>query len=339
MLGAMPSGGVLVNGYGPTENTTFTTCFRMSEIDEVGERVSIGQPISNTTVYILDRELQPVPVGVGGELYTGGDGVARGYLNQPELTGERFIINPFSDEVGAKLYKTGDLARYLPDGNIEFLGRIDNQVKVRGYRIELGEIEAVLGQYDGIENVVVVAREGGRGDKTLVAYVIGEAAMSMGEVRAYVRAKLPEYMVPTHFVQVEAFPLTPNGKVDRGALPALDGSRSVGNAYEAPRTPLEMTIAEVWQEILRLEQVGIHDNFFELGGHSLLATKLIARLAASFQMELPIILFFQEPTISNLAEKISQSRVDHTDVNEMDRLLTELENLSEEEVQKFLKGV
>ncbi|MFB2835830.1 condensation domain-containing protein, partial [Floridanema evergladense] len=243
-----------------------------------------------------------------GELHIGGAGLARGYLNRPELTNEKFILHPFSNEPNARLYKTGDLARYLPDGNIEYLGRIDNQVKIRGFRIELGEIEAVLSQHPQAQGAVVMAREDIPGDKRLVAYITTEteATPTSDELRQYLKGKLPEYMVPSAIVFLETFPLTPNGKVDRRALPCPDFQSSQTDKYAAPRTPIEEILTYLWGQILKLNQVGIHDNFFELGGHSLLATQLISRIRSHFQVELPLRSLFGAPTVAELAPIIGQ---------------------------------
>jgi amino acid adenylation domain-containing protein len=302
----------LINGYGPTENTTFTCCLPTSAAASPPEgSIPLGKPISNTRVYILDAHLRPVPIGVVGELYAGGEGLARGYLSRPELTAEKFIPDLFSDEPGARLYRSGDLARYLPDGNIEFLGRIDHQVKIRGFRVEPGEVEAVLGQHPEVREAVVMTREDALGEKQLVTYIVParKRAPKGGELRGHLKEKLPEYMVPTAFVTLEALPLTPNGKVDRRALPAPDPSSfRAENAYAEPRTPVEEALAGIWEEVLDVGRVGIHDDFFELGGHSLLATQLVSRVREAFQVELPLRSLFEEPTIAGLAVTITQQR-------------------------------
>jgi aspartate racemase len=249
-----------------------------------------------------------VPIGVPGELYIGGAGLARGYLNRPELTAERFILNPFSNDSGSRLYKTGDLVRYLPDGNIEFLGRIDQQVKIRGFRIELGEIEAVLRQNRAVQDAVVIDQEYDFHDKRLVAYVVPsqEQVLSTSELRRYLKQKLPDHMVPSAFVPLEALPLTPNGKVDRRALPMPDGIRSVEETFAPPLTLFEEVLANIWSEVLRLDSVGIHDNFFELGGHSLLAVRLLAQIEKTFGKNLPLATLFQSPTIQQLGNILRQ---------------------------------
>jgi amino acid adenylation domain-containing protein len=291
----------LWNMYGPTETTIWSTIYQVDN----EQRVLMGKPIANTQVYLLDAASNPVPIGVAGELHIGGDGLAQGYLNRPELTAEKFIPNPFSSEPGARLYKTGDLCRFLPDGNIEFLGRLDHQVKIRGFRIELGEIEAVLGSHPAVQGAVVLAKVGPEGDKKLVAYVALPAGTptSVGELREYLKIKLPEYMVPAAIVRLDGFPLNANGKLDRAALPEPDES-SLGKEaeYVAPRTAAEKQLAAIWAEVLGVAKIGIQDNLFDLGGHSLLAARLAARIGKAFQSELPLLTLFQHPTIEGLAK-------------------------------------
>ncbi len=305
----------LINGYGPTENTTFTCCYRITETTQLSKSVPIGRPIANTQVYILDSQLQPVPIGVSGELYIGGDGLARGYLNRPELTEEKFIPNPFEKAKGnrqkAKLYKTGDLARYLPDGNIEFLGRIDNQVKIRGFRIELGEIEAVLSQHLAIRETVVTVREDVPGDTRprLVAYVVtnSDVAPSNEELRSFLKQKLPDYMMPSAFVMLDALPLTPNGKIDRRVLPAPDSTQlESANIFVAPRDRWESHLTQIWERVLSIEPIGIHDNFFALGGHSLLAVRLFAQMEQVFPCKIPLQALFELSTVAQLASVLRQ---------------------------------
>ena len=298
--------GRVFNLYGPSEDTTYST---FSSIKKgTSDSTTIGRPISNTQIYILDTNLQPVPIGVPGELHIGGAGLARGYLNRPELTLEKFIPNPFEDAGASRLYKTGDLARYLTDGNIEYLGRIDNQVKIRGFRIELGEIEAVLSQNSDVQASCVIAREDIPGNKRLIAYIVPHQHCTppITELRQFLKAKLPEYMVPQAFVMLEEMPLTPNGKVDRRALPAPELHSQPSDKYVAPRTPIEEMLALLWTQVLRLEQVGIHDNFFELGGHSLLATQLVSRIRNIFKVELPLRNLFTAVTVAELAHLIGQ---------------------------------
>ena len=293
------------NLYGPSEDTTYSTKAKL--VKGATEAPSIGRPIANTQVYLLDSHLQPVPIGVPGELYIGGDGLAREYLNRPELTSEKFIHNPFCNSKSQRLYKTGDLARYRPDGNIEFLGRIDNQVKIRGFRIELGEIEAVLSSHPQIEQAVVIATEELPSNKRLVAYYVSEnESLSTNQVREFLKQKLPDYMVPSALVILETLPLTPNGKVDRKSLPAPDGVFTSVEEYVAPRTPTEEIIANIFANVLGVPNVGIHDNFFEIGGHSLLATQLISQLRVTFNREIPLRQVFESPTIALIEPKLSQ---------------------------------
>ena len=294
----------LYNAYGPTEATVTATLYRL---DSVTTHVPIGRPLSNIQVYILDQHLQPVPIGVPGELHIGGAGLARGYLNRPELTDEKFIANPFSTDPDSRLYKTGDLVRYLPDGNIKYLGRIDNQVKVRGFRIELGEIEAVLGQHDAVKAFCVIVREDRPGNQVLVAYIVPQPEWfpNISELRQFLKTKLPDYMIPNTFVVLASLPLNSNGKVDLRALPIPDLSDRTDN-YVTPRNPIEEMLAQIWSQILTVEKVGIYDNFFELGGHSLLATQLVSRIRSTFKVELPLRQLFATATVVELAQEIEQ---------------------------------
>ena len=300
----------MMNAYGPTECSDDVTHYPIHTPPPAEVlNLPIGYPVANTQLYILDTQLQPVPIGVAGELYVGGVGVGRGYLYNEQQTQLAFIENPFGNATSSRLYKTGDKARYLSDGNIEFLGRIDYQVKIRGFRIELGEIEAVLGQHPQVEEVVVIAREDQPGNQHLVGYVVGnEAINNTSGLRNYLKEKLPDYMVPSAIVALETMPLTPNGKVDRRALPAPDIQLSLINNFVAPRTPVQEIIAKVWGEILNLKQVGIYDNFFEMGGHSLLATQVISRLRSLFEVDLPLRSLFESPTIEELSESIRTMR-------------------------------
>jgi len=291
--------------------------------------IPIGRPIANTRIYLLDGLMQPVPVGVAGELWIGGAGVARGYLNRPELTAERFVASPFV--AGDRLYRTGDLGRYLADGNIEFLGRNDFQVKIRGYRIELGEIEAKLASHPGVREAVVAAREGPDGDRRLAAYYVADdgAEVSAEGLRAHLSAGLPEHMVPAAYVRLEALPLTPNGKLDRGALPAPDGEAYAQRAYEAPQGAVEAALAQIWSDLLGVERVGRRDNFFELGGHSLLATRIVNRLREAFQVALRLETLFESPTVARLAVAIEERE---PRAREIAAVLLEVERLSPEEL-------
>jgi thioesterase domain-containing protein/acyl carrier protein len=294
----------LVNAYGPTETTITATAFDTAE-KTTHQLVPIGRPLANRAIYILDQHSNPVPIGVRGHLHIGGDGVARGYLNRPDLTAETFIPDPFRAEPGARMYKTGDLARYRPDGNIEFLGRGDQQVKIRGFRIELGEIETALGQHPVVRDVVVLAREDAPGEKRLVAYVVAES--SADELRRFLKDKLPDHMVPAVFVLLERLPLLSNGKIDRRALPAPDLSRpELEKAFVAPRDELELELAQIWEEILGVRPVGVRDNFFELGGHSLLAVRLFAVIEKRLGKKLPLTSVFQGASVEHLASILRQ---------------------------------
>ena len=299
----------IYNLYGPTESTTYAT---YCEVDR-GARITIGRPVSNTDVYILDGQLRPVPIGVSGEICLAGAGLARGYLNRPDLTAEKFVPDPFSGVAGARLYRTGDLARYRPDGNIEFLGRLDDQVKIRGYRIELGEIEAVLSQDPTVRQAVVRVREDIPGNKRLVAYVVpaDPATSDMAALRDYLRERLPDYMRPAAFVVLDALPLTANGKINGKALPAPDAQAYATSVYEAPVGEIETTLSAIWAQVLHLEKVGRHDNFFELGGHSLLAMQVISRACDSFGLQIPPKLFFEEPTVKGFGDYVAMFELMH----------------------------
>jgi acyl-CoA synthetase (AMP-forming)/AMP-acid ligase II/acyl carrier protein len=347
---------VVVNNYGPTECTVVATSGpvpptasvtgatppRARSVGAAHARAqpsgrahvsgperppSIGRPIANTEVYILDDHLQPVPIGVPGELHIGGVGLARGYLNRPALTAEKFIPNPFSAEGGARLYKTGDQACYLPDGQIAFVGRIDDQIKIRGYRIEPNEIVAVLNRHPAVQMSLVVAREDTPGERRLVAYVVPTpgAQPSARALRGFLGTQLPDYMIPTAFVRLEAMPLTANGKVDRAALPAPDAANTSGDgAFVAPRTPVEQRVAGIVAGLLGLEQIGMDDNFFLLGGHSLLGAQIIARVGDTFGVDLPLHILYDAPTVAELAAEIERV------------VLATLEEMSDDEIQRLL---
>ena len=310
------------NLYGPSEDTTYSTF----TLVERGAKVTIGRPIANTQAYILDQHLTPVPIGVPGELYLGGAGLAREYLNRPTLTDEKFIPNPFGE---GKLYKTGDLARYQPDSTIDFLGRADYQVKIRGFRIELGEIETALSQCVGVREAVVVVREE-ESDKRLVAYVVGE----VNGLRAQLSQKLPNYMIPSAFVSLEAMPLTPNGKVNRRALPAP--SQKSRGAYVAPRTSTEKTLTAIWTDLLAAEQVGIYDNFFDLGGHSLLATQVISRVRKTFQIDIAPSELLEKYTIAEFAELVEAKQIEQAESEALAQILAEIDQLSDDKVKQLL---
>ncbi|MCP5311405.1 MAG: amino acid adenylation domain-containing protein [Zoogloeaceae bacterium] len=327
----------IINSYGLTEATIDSTYFQRATTHAPSAgAVPIGRPFPNTDVYVLDKDLTPVPVGVVGELYIGGAGLARGYLGRPALTAERFIPHPYSTRPGARLYRTGDLVRYRPDGNLEFLGRGDHQVKVRGFRIELGEIEAALAKHPAVGACVVVAREDTPGEKQLVAYVVtgGAPEAEPRELREYLQERLPSYMVPTAFVQLAALPVTSNGKLDRRALPAPLRDRDlVGDEYVAPRTSVETVLAGIWAEVLGLERVGVHDNFFELGGHSLLATQVISAAREALEIDLPLRVMFDRPTVEDMAILALGSPADRRRVERTAELFLELLETPEEAIE------
>lgn len=299
----------IVNEYGPTETVVGCCVYEVPQGSTPAGAIPIGKPIANMQMYVLDEHMRPVPAGVAGELYIGGVGVARGYANRPALTGEKFVPQPFGGEPGARMYRTGDVGRHLPDGNIEFLGRRDSQVKVRGFRIELGEIEAVLRGHVGVREAVVSAREDKSGDKRLVAYVVSRthAAPRSDELRLYLKERLPEHMIPTGFVTLDELPLTHNGKIDRRKLPEPESVRSgPETSYAPPQSELENIIARIWQEVLRVEKVGVNDNFFDLGGHSFLVLEVSRRLMESFGDEVTLMDMFNYPTVTLLAKHLSR---------------------------------
>ena len=297
----------LLHMYGPTESTTFTTWYPVESVMENAPTVPIGRPVANTIVYILDKYLQPVPVGVEGELFIGGEGLALGYLNDSGLTEEKFVQNPFEKEQGARLYRTGDLARYLPDGNIQLVGRLDNQVKIRGFRIEPGEIETMLRQHPAVQDSIVIAGRDPTEGRQLIAYVLSgdNSSIAKYELRDFLLENLPEYMIPSRFVMLDSFPLTPNGKVDRNALSAMEDSLpEQKTTVVAPRNTLEKQLSDAWKKLLNLQDVGITENFFALGGHSLLAVQLMAEIKKVTGQQVPVLTLFQSPTIEQLADKI-----------------------------------
>jgi amino acid adenylation domain-containing protein len=332
----------IINHYGPTETTvgSLTCDVEADLVSPYAATVPLGRPIANTKVYVLDRYQQPTPNGVAGELFIGGAGVARGYLNQVAETASKFLADPFSDEPGARVYRTGDLVRYLPDGKLEFLGRADHQVKIRGFRVELAEIEAVLTSHANIQQAVVVARkdhesQGTTSEQRLVAYLLSVTTKppAADELRQLLRLKLPEHMVPAAFVFLKSMPLTANGKIDRAALPAPDDLRpELKKIFVAPRTAIELELARIWSSLLKISDVGVHDNFFDLGGHSLLATQVVSRMRQSFKVEISLRSLFETPTIAALAQQIETASATETA-----RLLAELEALSEEEAELLLK--
>jgi amino acid adenylation domain-containing protein len=339
----------LLNAYGPTECSDDVTHHPIYQIPDAAlMNIPIGHPLANTRLYVTDGQLQPMPVGVPGELCVGGLGVGRGYLHDAAATAAVFIPDPFSQEGGARLYRTGDLVRWQPEGVLEFLGRMDQQVKLRGFRIELAEIEAALSSHSGIRECVVEARGHKVGEEQLVAYIAvqEESFLSTGDLRNYLKERLPDYMVPTVFIMLERIPLTANGKIDRAALPEPDlAGVQAGETFVAPRTLIEQKLAEIWAEVLRVERVGIHDNFFELGGHSLLAIMIVSRTREVLQVELPLRRLFEEPTVAGLAVAVSQALGEQTDhdfttinrvIQDEEQLLTQLGQLSNEQVNLYL---
>jgi len=341
----------LYNEYGPTEGTVWSSVYQCQE-KEPRQTIPIGRPISNVQLYLLNSFMQPVPIGEVGEIYIGGAGLAQGYLNRPDLAAASFIPNPFSEQAGARLYKSGDLARYLSDGNLEFIGRSDQQVKIRGYRIELGEIEEALSRHPQVQEVAVLAREDRTRDKQLVAYVVARQAEVTEEVlRSFLREHVPSYMIPAVFVWMEALPLTSNGKLDRRALPAPSHQRTeLQQAYEPASTALQEQLVQIWQEVLDRETIGIQDNFFDLGGHSLKATQVMSRVQQVLGVKVPLRSVFEEPTIAGLARAIEQEKKrseegDQTPIQSSSRgekqledLLAYVEDLSEQDLQILLEA-
>jgi acyl-coenzyme A synthetase/AMP-(fatty) acid ligase/acyl carrier protein len=303
----------LLHVYGPTECTTFATFYLVRDVEESARTVPIGRPISNTTAYVLDRHGNPLPAGVPGELYLGGPGVAEGYLNRPELTRERFVPDPFGGEKSQRLYRTGDIVKYLADGNIEFLRRADAQTKIRGFRIEPGEIEAVLKAHPEVENAVVVAREERSGQRELVGYVVARSDEILTSWRSYLEEKLPFYMIPSRLVRVPELPTTPSGKIDRLALPKperpIEGEGAV-------LSPFEEMVALVWSEVLEVKAVAPQESFFELGGHSLLATRVVSQLRIRFGVEIPLRAVFDNPSLAELGRFIATWQGDETNASE-----------------------
>jgi amino acid adenylation domain-containing protein len=340
-----------VNQYGPTEATVIVTTCEVQPQTQERAAPHIGRPLANTQIYLLNSFMQPVAVGLTGELYIGGDSLARGYLHDPKLTAEKFVPNPFSPRPGARLYRTGDLARYLPGGEIEFLGRADEQVKVRGFRIELGEVRSVLLQHPAVETGIVIVREDTPGDKRLVAYLVfrEQPAPTAEELRAFLRVQLPEYMLPTAFMALDRLPLTPNSKVDLRMLPAPDWGRpDMEGSTALPRTPLEASLAEIFADVLGVVSVGVHQNFFSLGGHSLLATHLLTRVRDALRIDLPLRNLFEGPTVAELAAAI-EAHMPAADLpappeveviargdKSLDDLLAELNAMSEEEADALM---
>jgi len=329
----------LHNAYGPTETHVATILFLEKNQDEWDDNPSIGKPIQNTQIYILNHHLQTVPIGVHGDLYIGGDGLARGYFNQPGVTAEKFIPNPFSLKPGTRLYKTGDLARYKPDGNIEFLGRMDHQIKIRGYRIELGEIEAVLGKANWIKESVVTTYGTTSADKKLAAYIVpnDHETQSTNSIRAFLKSSLPDYMIPSQFIFLDKMPLTPSGKLDRHSLPIPDRNRpDLDVSYEEPKSKIEAALVFLWAEIIGIEKVGVNDNFFDLGGHSLLATRIISRIRKLFSIPVPLRSIFEFPTITEFSDYILTLEVSPGQIEIISDVIVSIQNMSPEEIASRL---
>lgn len=337
----MPDGPRLINEYGPTETVVGCCVYEVRDDESARGAVPIGRPIANAQIYILDDNLRPVGVGMRGEIYIGGEGLGRGYINQPARTAERFIPDPFSRREGDRLYKTGDIGRFIADGNIEFLGRIDSQVKVNGFRVELEEVSSALIELPSVGDAVVLVQERGPADKRLIAYVVANspARPSATELRESLANKLPVYMLPSHFVFLDKLPLTRNGKVDREALAMADVERpELQPSFASPRTPLETSIAEVWASTLGVKQVGINDHFFDLGGHSLLATQIVSRIRDGYDVDIPLSWFFtEEPTVAKLCEAIQESLIEQAEADDLASALAELGELSDEEVRLGLQ--
>jgi len=348
----------LLNLYGSAEVAADVTCHEISDEDLRASSIPIGRAIANTQVYILDGDRNPVPMGVRGEIYVGGDNLARGYWRRPELTAERFVENPIAAERSARLYRTGDLGRFRPDGNIEYLGRVDDQVKIRGFRIELGEIEAALVGHSGVREAVIAAREDVTGEKRLVAYYTARDAhgpnIDAGELRSHLSSQLPDYMVPAAYVRMNRMPLTANGKLDSKALPMPAGDARAERGYEAPKGEIERRLVEIWTDVLKVERVGRQDNFFELGGHSLLAMQVMARIRHIFDLELPVRRMFEEPTVAALAEEVQRAQalglkgrspIPRRRVGSVppaasrEALLSQLDKLSPDEAQTLLESM
>lgn len=330
---------IFVNEYGPTEAVVGCCTYQVPIDGRQSGRVPIGRPIANTQLYILDAHLQPVPVGIPGELYIGGHGLARGYLNQAELTSERFIPHPFSNELGARLYKTGDIVRYLIDGNIEFLGRIDNQIKIRGCRVELGEIETLLEYHPDVKEAAVIVSNDTSHEKQIIAYIVQQkyANLHASNIRQYLKKRLPDYMMPSTYIFLDALPLSRNGKVDRQSLPLPNGPLSeTQGVYIAPHTPVEKVIASIWSEVLKREQISIHDNFFDLGGHSLLAIQIISRLYQTFRMRITTAQLFSCPTIAELTKYILREPHQRANMEKIAQVSLRLMKLTDEEVEAML---
>jgi acyl-coenzyme A synthetase/AMP-(fatty) acid ligase/acyl carrier protein len=331
----------ILNHYSPTETTIGCLTFEVEENSPLSTKtavVPLGRPIANTVLYILDKQLNPVPVGVEGDLYIGGAGVSNGYIGQPELTAERFTTDPLNPTSGTRFYRSGDRARWLSGGIVEFLGREDNQVKIRGFRVELGEIEAVLLRHPAVKHAAVVAKDTAEGDRTLIAFLVASPKPEAREVREHLRQHLPKYMLPSSFVLVDSLPLNANGKVDRRALAERDviSMPDVTSALEL--SPVQNRLMGIWRDVLGVGAIKLDDNFFELGGHSLLAVQIIARVRNAFGVPVPLRCMFEAPTVAGLAEIIAQYSSESHEEEDVARILREVEGLSEEEAQRLLEA-
>jgi acyl-coenzyme A synthetase/AMP-(fatty) acid ligase/acyl carrier protein len=333
----LKSGARLVNMFGQTETTGTVATYPISSSRLVeAKTVPIGGPIADTDIYLLDGEQRLVPIETEGEIYVGGAGVGLGYLNQPELTAEKFVPNPFSPTPGTRLYRTGDVARFRADGEMEFVSRSDDQVKIRGIRIELGEVRSILSQHPDVRQSAVVAVGDHSGGKRLVAYVAPRAAgtVAAADLRSFLKQKLPDYMIPATFVIMDALPLTASGKINRQGLPAADYAAE--ESFVAPRSPVEEGLAAIWAEVLGLERIGVRDDFFELGGHSLAVSQIISRIDERFNLQLPLKSLFDAPTVEEMAVLVAEFQAKKAGAANLESMLAELESLSDEEAEKLV---
>ncbi len=335
------SGCGILNHYSPTETTIGALTF-----DVIGNEnyaawtavVPLGRGIGNTLLYVLDKKLRPVPLGVPGELFIGGAGVSNGYLNRPDLTAERFLTDPVHPESGRLFYRSGDRARWLPGGVVEFLGREDDQVKIRGFRVELGEIEAVLARHPAVKTAVVVLKQNANHDETLIACVVAPERPADSELRDFLRRYLPQYMIPAHFVFLDSLPLNANGKADRRNLAAsINLAATAAPPEQRDAGVVEASLLAIWREVLSRQDIGPEDDFFELGGHSLLATLVTSRARSAFQVQIPLRCIFENPTVARMARQISEYMFESREDEELARLLNEVEELSEEEARRLLQ--
>jgi acyl-coenzyme A synthetase/AMP-(fatty) acid ligase/acyl carrier protein len=331
----------ILNHYSPTETTIGCLTYETdpnSPLSSATAVVPLGRPIANMVVYILDQDMNPVPVGVPGDLYIGGQGVSNGYLGRPDLTAVRFMPDPLNPVSGRRFYRSGDRARFHAGGIVEFLGREDNQVKVRGFRVELGEVEAVLSRHPAVEQAVVVFKEFPAGDQRLVGFLVAPDKPTSTELREFMTRFVPDYMVPSSFVLVDSFALNANGKADRRVLADMIPAEAPEAAPMNHLDPVEQKIAEIWCTVLQRSEVGLNDNFFELGGHSLLATQIIARIRSAFNVPIPLRAIFDQPTVAGLAEVIKNSKAESSEEEDFAKILREVEGLSEEEARSLLEA-